>query len=174
MKLIGTLNATGSSNTFDFINIPQTFTDLVIVGSIRNAANQLREGVGLAFNNTFSGYGNTTLYGDGSSVFSVIDTTYNQIGESNANTSTANIFNNFEVYVTNYRSLVNKSASGASVIENNATTSRITASSYLQTITEPVNQVTIFSNTSGGNWVVGSTVSLYGIVAGSDGIVTTS
>jgi hypothetical protein len=174
MKLIQTLTATGSSNTFLFDNIPNTFTDLYVVGSIRNTVSALREGVGLAFNSTFSGYSNTNLYGNGSSATSGFQSNYNSIGESNAATSTANNFNNFEIYIANYRSSANKAVSGNSVIENNATESRLTFHAYQQTITSPITQVSVFSNSNGTNWISGSTVSLYGITGGSDEIVTTS
>jgi len=174
VKLIATLTASGSSNIFLFDNVPQTYTDLVIVGSIRNAVSSLREGVGLAFNSTFSGYSNRSLQGNGSTASSFLETNYNFIAESNAATSTANTFNNFQIYVPNYKSSVNKSASADSVVGNNATEARLVFTAYTQTITAPITQVSVFSNTNGTNWVAGSIVSLYGITAGSDGIVTTS
>lgn len=174
MKLIQTLTATGSTNRFDFVNIPQIFTDLVIVGSIRNTVSSLREGVGLAFNDTFSGYSTRSLFGNGSSTFSVLETNYNFVAEANAATSTANNFNNFEIYVANYRSSANKAVSSSSVIENNATESRLTLTAYQQTVATAITQVAIFSNTNGTNWVAGSTISLYGITGGSDGITAVS
>jgi hypothetical protein len=174
MKLIATLDATGSANTFFFDNIPQTYTDLVIVGSIRNAVADFREGVGLAFNSTFSGYSNRRLMGQGTSVSSSFESTYNSIAEANAANSTASIFNNFEIYVPNYKSSTNKSVSSSSVVSSATADSRLTLIAYLQTVTSPITQVSVFSNTNGTNWVAGSTVSLYGITAGSDGVVTTS
>lgn len=174
MKLIATLNATGSSNTFLFDNIPQTFTDLLIVGSIRNANSAVREGVGLAFNSTFSGYSNRSYFGNGATIVNNVESNYNLIAESNAATSTANFFNNFEIYVPNYRRSTPKQVSGASVVETNIGDTRTVVTAYLQTITAAITQVSVFSNTNGTNWIAGSTVSLYGITAGSFGGVTTS
>jgi hypothetical protein len=110
------------------------------------------------------------LTGDGSTAYS--DTSYSGIFP--AGSATANTFSNSVAYFPNYaNTTTNKSFSVDDVSENNATASYQTISANLYSSTSAITSLKIESINS-ANIVAGSTVSLYGILKGSDGIVTTS
>lgn len=173
MKLIQTVTITGSPAGLEFVNIPQSFSDLLIVISARSATNSSEDYIGMRFNQTYSGYSTRSLFGTGSSVASSSDN-YRTIGVVPTNALTANTFGNTAIYIPNYTSSQNKTASTDSVSENNATPAFQWLSSFLQTITSPITAVGFDTSASGAGFVSGSTASLYGITRGSDGITTVS
>jgi hypothetical protein len=65
---IAVVTANGSATTHTFSSIPQTYTDLVLIGNLTGG------GVGsntwITFNGATSGYSRTFMYGDGSSAVS--------------------------------------------------------------------------------------------------------
>jgi hypothetical protein len=160
------LNATAASVTFS--NIPQSgYTDLKIVISSRtNRANAV-DSLGFYFNGdaTVARYSGRVLYGTGSSAASnapspVDDETMFTAG----NNATASTFGNSELYIPNYTSSNQKSASVDSVGENNATTARMNISAILYNQTTAISSVT-FIPITGTTILEGSTFSLYGIAA---------
>jgi hypothetical protein len=89
-------------------------------------------------------------------------------------TSTANTFGNLSIYLPNYSGSTNKSFSLESVAENNSSTVyEIDMTAGLWSDTAAVSSFLISVGDS-SNLVAGSTISLYKITKGSDGIVTTS
>ena len=175
MKLIQTITLASTAGGVIFSSIPQTFTDLLIVVSARS----LRTGnnfeyLGLFINNTFSGYSTRALEGSGSSARSFTEASYRNIGLIPTASATANTFGNAQIYIPNYTSSVNKTASGDSVTENNATEAYQTLNAFTQTITGAVTRVDFDTASSGAGFAIGSTFSLYGITKGSDGITTAS
>jgi hypothetical protein len=170
MTLISTLTATGSSSAFDFVNIPQTFTDLYILASLRSSyTGDSRESVGLAFNNIYLGYSNRQLQGNGSTVSSITESAYRSIADAPSATQTSNTFGSVSIYIPNYTGSQTKTASSDSVNENNGSFARQVLIGYQQTGISAITRVTLDSATSGLNWVAGSTASLYGILKGSGG-----
>lgn len=77
-EAIATLNGTGSSETVTFSSIPATYTDLVLIVNPVFASNS--SNINMRINgDTGSNYSDTSLYGNGASVFSGRDTNSNFI-----------------------------------------------------------------------------------------------
>jgi len=121
MKLIETKTLTSAAASIEFTSIPQTFTDLVVVGSLRSdRSGNATDGFLVRPNSSTTGFEFRRLFGNGSTAAS--STAANSgTGLINASTSTANTFGNFSVYIPNYAGATNKSWSADSVTENNAT-----------------------------------------------------
>ena len=77
------------------------------------------------------------------------------------------------MYIPNYTGSTNKSISVDSVTENNATNNLMNIQAGLWSNTAAITSILFTSDTAGG-FLAGSTISLYKITKGSDGIVTTS
>lgn len=162
-----TLSASASSITFD--NIPQTgYTDLKIVASTRSANASAVDAVYGRFNSTSTGYTNRVLYGETTGVgsFSPVSAgTYAHLGYGVGANGTANTFSSFEFYIPNYTSSNYKSVSVDSVTETNASTYQSGVQSLeavLWSNTAAITSITL-TQESGGNFVAGSSFSLYGI-----------
>ena len=166
MKLIETKTLGTAAASIEFTSIPQTFTDLVIFGSLRGSAAANFSGTLIQLN-AISPTG-VRLEGNGSSAYSQTFPTFG----IPANTATSNTFNNFVAYFPNYTSSANKSMSIDAVTENNTTESYLDIVAGIYSLTAAVTTILISSDS--GNFVANSTISLYGITKGSDGIVTTS
>jgi hypothetical protein len=174
MTLIATATLT-TTGAFSFDNIPQTFTDLKLMASFRT-----NQGSNQPAFTRFNGdlqtttHATRTLTGNGSSASSSNDSgnTGQLVGMGIGTDYTANTFNNLEIYISNYAGSTQKSFSMNGVTENNATASRLTITAGLFQSTNAITRVWLDS--FGSTLIAGSTVSLYGITKGSDGIVTTS
>ena len=152
-------------------DIPSDYTDLVVMLSGRSSHSGTVDDFIIAINGSTSNFSYRHLYGDGSSAGSY-GTTTNYQGWVNGNTSTANTFGSIQLYIPNYRSAVAKSISNDHITENNATTSYQGLISSLWNVTDPITSITL--DLQNGNFMEHSSASLYGITAGSDGIVTVS
>ena len=118
-----TVGAAGASS-ITFSNIPQTYTDLVILCSTRLASSGI-EALDMRFNgNTGSNYNWRYIQGNGSGFDNGSGTNATAFTEAmvtNGNTSTANTFSSSTLYIPNYTSSNNKSFSLDTVEEENAT-----------------------------------------------------
>jgi len=170
VKLIQTTTLTSSQDFVTLLNIPQSFTDLYIVISARTALSSPIQQTVFAWFNNGSNLTHRILFGTGSTASSGASTDLIWFAPTAA--ATANTFGNTTFYVPNYTSSSNKSVSIDSVIENNATASYQAIVAGLWSNTAAITQFNIYS--AGQNFVAGTTVSIYGILKGSDGIVTTS
>ena len=170
MKLIETKTLGTAAASIEFTSIPQTFTDLVVWVSTRDTTGSVTSGISI--NGSFLNLSSRLLQGVGSGTPS--SSSSSGIDVITASSSrTANTFSSGQIYIPNYASTTtSKSLSIDSTEENNATESfmRITAGLYSSN-----TAITSLAITSGGGtFAIGSTISLYGITKGSDGIVTTS
>jgi len=116
----------GGAADITFSSIPGTYTDLLIKTSARsNRAAATADNILLQFNgSTASVYSLRYLEGNGSSASSasVGSSTSLIAAYTNAAGSTANTFDNSEIYIPNYTSTTTaKSVSSDSVLETNAT-----------------------------------------------------
>lgn len=176
MKLIESKTLATAAPSIEFTSIPQDGTDLVIVISARTLrSGQTDDGVSVKLNSNTSNYTNRLLYGSGSAALS--GTTYFGQGYFLANatgaTATADTFSNCVVYIPNYTAAVNKFITTDAVTENNATAAIQIIIAGLWADTSAITSI-LFDNYSATNFVAGTTISLYKITKGSDGIVTTS
>lgn len=156
----------GGAATIDFVNIPQTYTDLLIkVSSRDNLAYSWGQGY-IRFNGSTSGYDGRQAYGNGSSVASASGsgnwgTTYGLAGRGSGASTTSNIFSNCDIYITNYGGSNNKSYSYDGVTENNATLSMAEIVAGVWSNTAPITSITLL--TPSQTWQQYSTATLYGI-----------
>ena len=180
MRLISTITVgSGGASNIEFTAIPQTYTDLLLVLSLRASGAGFLVATNLYLNGVTTGYSSRFLFANGPTGTSVVGTlsgTNADLLYSNKDSSTSNNFSNFSAYIPNYAGSSNKSYFIDGVTENMS----LTTGEYLQIIssvtlanTAAVTSITI-TNTTGITHLENSTVSLYGITKGSDGIVTTS
>ena len=166
MKLIEPKTLASAAAAIEFTSIPQDATDLVVLVSARSSVSAAD--MYIAFN-TGGTYSVRYLLGSGSSASSGAQSNA-QIGI--VTNATSNTFNSTQVYIPNYTSSSAKSFGVEDVSENNGTTAYQSLWAGLWTGTSAITSV-LFSLSS-GNFAVDSTISLYKITKGSDGIVTTS
>jgi hypothetical protein len=163
-----TIGSTAGGITFN--NIPQTFTDLKIVVSTRDNNAGHIDGNIVRFNgDTGANYSTTILYGSGTNAYSYRNSgaTYIDYIAVNGNTSTANTFSNWEVYMPNYTSANFKQVNIDGVSENNSTTNdqqRQVLTAGLWRSTAAITSITVGGYA--GNPMQYSTFSLYGITKG--------
>jgi hypothetical protein len=155
-----TVGAGGAAN-IDFTGIPQTYTDLVVLHSMRTSRTNYHESIKLSFNGSTSSQTNRRLYGDGGNAASTNDTLMYG-GQAGAASGTANTFGNSMVYIPNYTSSNNKSSSEEGTGENNATGSLIDMNANLWSNAAAINQITLTPENSGTIQQY-STAYLYGI-----------
>ena len=160
-KIATVVVGSGGAASIDFTSIPQTFTDLMILTSIRSdRASQDTSSAGVSFNNTTSNRTMRDIEADGSNASSGnVTQFYVRIP---ASTSTASVFGNAVIYIPNYTSANHKSVSLDSVQENNATRSFLNLMAGLWADTSAINRITLTEN-NGANFAQHTTATLYGI-----------
>lgn len=153
----------GGAASVTFSNIPQTFTDLKVVGSARTTQAQVYGTTLIGFNGSSSNVAYLRMYGDGSGASSDTGTT-GVISIDNGANATSNTFGNFEVYIPNYRSSSAKSYSTDSVSETNATTiyTQLLAGLWNPGTQAAITSITLTAGAS-ANYAQYSTFYLYGI-----------
>jgi hypothetical protein len=177
MKLIETKTLGTAAASIEFTSIPQTFTDLVLTVSGRSTLSSFAANMPIQFNGSaVAQYSQRRLYGDGAAAqtqSATNDTSLYMIPVNGAST-TANTFSNATVYIPNYTSSVAKSVSADSVTETNSGTQGHTQTSITAGLWNNTAAITSIRVATDFNWTADTTISLYGILKGSDGIVTTS
>lgn len=149
----------GAAN-ISFTSIPATYTDLILQCSLRDNTGNVGNFANISLNSSGTGFTSRYVNGNGSTTSS--GSGFGQlIIEYNGNSSTANTFGSGEIYFPNYRSSNNKSYSGTSVTENNATTAYADMAAGLWSNTAAITTITLTPNT--GSFVQYSTATLYGI-----------
>jgi hypothetical protein len=172
MTLIETKTLGASATSIQFTAIPQAFTDLVVLCSLRSDRAAAADGLNLQFNGTSVGFSSRDLFGFGTYADS-FGNTDSYAGPVPSPLFTSNTFGNTMIYVPNYTGAINKSWSVDTVTENNGSLSYQVIFAGIWTNTAAITSVTLFPF-SPNNWVAGSTVSLYGITKGSSGGVVVS
>lgn len=163
MSLISAVTVgAGGASTISFTSIPQIYTDLLIVHSLRTSRAAYHESIKLSFNGSTSNQSNMRIYGDGAGASSTSDTLMYG-GQANGNTSTANAFGNSRIYIPNYSGSTNKSSSEQGVSENNAISALSVLNGNLWSNTAAITQVTLTPENTGTIQQY-STAYLYGIV----------
>jgi hypothetical protein len=166
MKLIETKTLTSAQSNITFNSIPQNFTDLYVLLSLRGDSAGNGGHVQMNLNGSTSNLSSRWLGGSGSSVGGYTSTT-GTVGNFQGSNTTANTFGNHSIYISNYASSTNKSASFDSVEENNGTQAYATIGAFLWSNSAGITSLLIKHET--GNMVAGSTISLYGIGGVGDG-----
>ena len=162
MTLIGSPIVVGSGgvSSVTFSSIPSTYTDLVVKVSARGSAAAININTTLTFNGSSTGYSEKLLQGNGSSAGSYSAAAFNWASDANGASSTANTFNNGEIYIPNYASSNYKSASVDVVVENNASGGFDNFDAALWSNTAAITSITL---TGSSSYVQYSTFYLYGV-----------
>jgi len=161
-----TVGSGGAAN-IEFTSIPQTYTDLAILCSIRTDRPDYQESIQLRFNGSTSNYTTKGISNDGSSVVSSSTSgeTGMLIGILPGSSSTSNTFGNGSIYIPNYTGNKNKSVSVDTVSESNH---GITVGTFLRlwsglwSDTSAITSIRLYSRNS-YNFIQHSTAYLYGI-----------
>jgi hypothetical protein len=169
---IATYTVSGSSTaSYTFSSIPSTYTDLVVIASVRsgtaaNTTNFLCQVNGVT-GNVYDGF---VLRGTGSSATSArynkfIDPTFAApIGSMVANNATSGTFSNHIINWNNYSNTTTyKIFLARSNSANNTATAYTEAVANMYFATIAISSLTFFPEA--GNFVDGSTISIYGIKA---------
>jgi hypothetical protein len=174
MTLIETKTLGTAAAQIEFTSIPQTYTDLLFLVSGRSSnTGDVYNNLFITVNGTSSGYSERLLYGNGSAVGSVGEAlTRFRFFYISTLSATSNTFGSGQLYIPNYAGATNKSMSSESVAENNGTATLQSITAHLWSNTAAITTVRFALDV--GNLVVGSTISLYGILKGTDGIVVVS
>ena len=145
-----------------FTAIPSTYTDLKLVYSVRSSSTSgTSELLAPSFNGSTTNYVRMLIEGNGSTAASYSGAIRSFGGVPTAN-ATADTFGNGELYIPNYLSNNNKSYSGDSVSENNATSSVVNLDGNIWNDTAAITSIQI-STYGANNLVANSTFYLYGI-----------
>jgi hypothetical protein len=170
MQLIASVTVPSTPQTaIEFLSIPTTFTDLLLVFSARGTGD-----VKIKFNGSGTLASRRHLFGNGSGVGSG-GASDGYAGRSAPTSATASTFGNTQIYIPNYRSSATKAYSVDSVDENNGTTAFQMIISGVWGVTDPISSLEISDLGGGGlQFVEYSSASLYGILAGSSGGVVVS
>jgi hypothetical protein len=157
----------GGAASIDFTSIPQTYTDLKLVTSLRGAAASVRTAVRITFNSSSSSYSGRFLRGYDASTrdSGATSTSYFDAWRIPSADQTATIFSNDELYIPNYTSSNFKCFTTDNVCETNLTSGTrnyMSLSSGLWSNTSAITRITLV-NADATNFVQYSTATLYGI-----------
>ena len=164
-KIASSEVGSAGASSITFSSIPQGYKDLKLVMSLRGANNNTYNYVSIAFNGVTTNQTMRTVFGgDTSSAQSGTQSNF-QFISTGSNTTSSSTFGNHELYVPNYTSSNNKSASLEVANENNSAASGAT---YLQlgallwSNTAAITSVSLTGIT--GSFVQYSSATLYGIL----------
>lgn len=151
----------GGAASVTFSSIPQTYKNLVIKVSARNARSAGEAELRWTVNGSATSYSSRLIQGNGGTVSGgTTGTTYFYSGEINAATSTANIFGSADIYIPDYTGGKYKNVSADTVSENNQVGSYITLTNGLWSNTAAITSITF---SYGIDWLQYSTFTLFGI-----------
>lgn len=173
MKLIQSVTVgSGGAANIEFTSIPQSYTDLKLVFSLRGSNAVTFAGLNMAINNSTADMTTRYVYGSGSSASSGTLGGSGFMHDVNGSSSTSNTFCNVEYYFPNYTSAAVKTFSQDVVNENNATAAYMMSQAGLWNQTAAITTLKLTPST--GTWLQYSSASLYGILKGSLAGVTIS
>lgn len=149
----------GGAASIEFGSIPQTYTDLKLVLSVRSSdgSGSLR----VQPNGLTTNLSSRRLEGSGSGASSTSDGSIIFVYAVTLSSYTASVFSNIEIYIPNYAGSTNKSVSADGVMENNATEAYQNLVAGLWSNTSAITSLTLARST--GTFVQYSSASLYGI-----------
>lgn len=152
----------GGASSIAFTSIPATYTDLVILTSLRtNTSGDSWDGIRMTFNNATANRSNQRVYGSGSGVGRGTGTSmFGSVAGTALNTS--NVFGNGWTYISRYASSYNKASFSDGVNENNNTTALAYIGANLWADSAAISSIQLDSENS-GNFIQYSTAYLYGI-----------
>lgn len=172
MQLIQTVTVgAGGSSSIEFSSIPQTFTDLLVVFSLRGSIADVNNEIQLFVNS--SGGADRLLYSFGSAGNASNSSGSILRGNTSGSSSTSNTFGSGFAYIPNYTLSQTKSVTYDSASEGTAGNQGMYLNAGVPSSTTAITQINLTCPSS-GTWSQHSSASLYGIKSGSDGVTTVS
>lgn len=168
MTLIQHQELGSSQAAITFSSIPQTFTDLFLEVSVRST--NADDNLYFKFNNTTANTSWRNLLSFGTGIATQTGSGY--LAAGGVRSGTASTFTNIAINIPNYTLAIPKSAMVESTSEDNSSTGYTFLVANLWSDNTAINRIDFYLQ--GGNLTQYSSVSLYGITKGSDGITTTS
>jgi hypothetical protein len=156
-----TVGSGGAAN-IAFTSIPATYTDLLVVFSLRSDSGSAADNAEITFNGSTTTYSYIRLYGSGSAAASDSSSTYTTSAFIVGDGATANTFGNGYLYMPNYASSNSKSFSIDAVNETNASAAFMGFYAHLWATSAAVTSIQ-FEPNGGTLFKQYSTASLYGI-----------
>jgi hypothetical protein len=158
-------NSSNTTNPMSFLNIPQTYQDLMLIVYGRSTQADTTNEYAITINNdTTTSYSRTMLQGDGSSAASFYSTNSSyylpRFARTGAN-ATSGIFGASTTHFLNYantstyKTIITRAATDV----NGSGYTTLTCALYRST--SGISRLDLYSN--GGNWTFGTTASLYGV-----------
>lgn len=160
-QLIEAKTLSSATASITFSSIPQTYTDLLLLSSVRTSRATVAESILLSFNGSTSSFSSKLLVGQGGSGTDN-GTVARFIGVACGDTTTANTFGNFATYIPNYTSANYKTYSSDSVNEDNASLAFVGLTAGLWSNTAAITSIGL-STEFANNLLTNSTFYLYGI-----------
>ena len=153
----------GGASSFDFQNIPSTYTDLILLISARTNRAAYHESLLMTFNGSASNYYYQRMYLDSTTVYADYASTAMFAGQASGGTASANYFGSSRVEIFNYANTSFYKGSDSLGISGNSSTSALwamTANRWASTAA--INRVTITPE-NGGTIQQYSSAYLYGV-----------
>jgi hypothetical protein len=147
----------GGASSITFSSIPSTYTDLVVMLSIRSDQANNANTLNVNFNGSSVNQSIRGIEASGSSAYTY--TLSNGVGNAQGTSSTSNTFSSIRMYIPDYTSSNYKSFSSDGATENNGNPAYFTLFAGLWSSTAAITSLS-FTFT---NLVQYSTASLYGI-----------
>lgn len=169
LYLISTQTLASATSTISFTSIPTTFDHLMVTGTFRgdNAATgatiaiRLNNDVGNNYSyRTVLQYNTTNIY----SPYSNTSDSFAYIGTAAGATAGSNMWGPLNMLIGDYKGSLFKSmfSTSGNLLATNGAEKQTMIAGNLWKSTAAVNRVDLI-HASSGNWIAGSTVSLYGL-----------
>lgn len=171
---ISTLEFSTSASTATFSSIPATYTDLIIMYSVRTVKSGTEDQMTMIFNSdTSSSYKRTTLYNDYTAIYANGDTSGYQsscttsLGNITGNTALAGSFANAFIYISEYTNTSKfKAVSWRGSGQTNSDTANTGYFYFNASCYASLSAISSITFSCANNFVSGSTATLYGITKG--------
>jgi hypothetical protein len=169
VKIANVTVGSGGAANIEFTSIPQTFTHLKIITSLRTASGgQAFADCNLTINGNSSAIYDSQIYYTNNGTNMATARTQGQtngawFAEANGSTSLANVFGANEMYFINYTASVNKIWFMHGSNENNTTSGNILVGGGNWNNTAAITSILFFATNPSGNFAQYSTATLYGI-----------
>lgn len=163
VKIASVTVGAGGASTMALTSIPATYTDLMVMLSIRGTVTTPDVGYAMQINGVTTDRTYRQLFANGATAGSGSGAlTSPVIGTMQGSQATASIFNNASIYIPNYAGSNNKSFSVDNVTENNGTTAYMNMFACLWANSSAITSLTFYMPDS-TDFVQYSTATLYGI-----------
>ena len=149
----------GGSSSISFTSIPQTYTDLLVVASLRNSGTS-DDTLKINFNSSSTSYSARRLMSTGSTLYNSAPT-FGDAGQTTFASVTANTFASTNIYIPNYTSSNNKNYNVEATEEWNATTGSLFLIGGFWSNTAAITRIDLLPNAD--TFAQYSSAYLYGI-----------